>query len=162
MKKQQITSFGKAAIAVLICEAVGISSGFLSRAGMDGWFDTLQKPSWNPPGWLFGPVWATLYFMMGLALWLVWKSDKPEPQKQTAMRFFAVQLFLNFWWSLIFFHFHAMGLAFLDISLMIVAITATIYRFAPISRTAAWLLVPYLSWVCFASILNFTIWQLNR
>lgn len=162
MKRPKITSLGKAIIAILLCETVGITSGLLSAAGMNGWFDTLSKPSWNPPGWLFGPVWTVLYFMMGLALWLVWKSEKPAPQKLKAMKIFALQLFLNFWWSLIFFHFHAPGLAFLEILLLAVTITVTIFQFAPISRTAAWLLVPYLSWVCFASILNYTIWAMNR
>lgn len=161
MKNPKITSFGKAVIAILLCEAVGISSGLLSSAGMNEWFDTLQKPAWNPPGRLFGPVWTTLYFMMGLALWLVWKSDAPEPQKTRACQIFGLQLFLNFWWSLIFFHFHSPGLAFADILLMVITITLTIFQFAPISRAAAWLLVPYLSWVCFASILNYTIWSMN-
>ncbi len=162
MKKPEPSSFSKAVISVLLCEAVGIASGLLSRDGMASWFDTLNKPSWNPPSWLFGPVWTTLYFMMGLALWLVWKSDSPEPQKQTALRLFALQLFFNFWWSLLFFHFHSPGLALVDILLMVATITATIFQFAPISRAAAWLLVPYLSWVCFATILNYTIWAMNQ
>ena len=162
MKNRELNSFVKAILSIAICETVGIVSGFLSRDGMTGWFDTLNKPSWNPPGWLFGPVWATLYFMMGLALWLVWKSDSPALQKQTAARIFGLQLFLNFWWSLIFFHFHSPGLALVDILLMLAAITVTIFRFAPISRAAAWLLVPYLSWVCFATILNYSIWAMNR
>ena len=162
MSNPKITSFTKAVIAILICETVGVLSGFLSSAGMNGWFDTLQKPSWNPPGWLFAPVWTTLYLMMGVALWLVWKSEKPEAEKTKAAQVFALQLFLNFWWSLIFLHFHAPGLAFLDILLMVATITWTIFRFAPISRLAAWLLVPYLSWVCFATILNHTIWSMNR
>lgn len=162
MKNPKISSFSKAIISIALCEAVGIASGLLSRDGMAGWFDTLNKPSWNPPSWLFGPVWTTLYFMMGLALWLVWKSNSPEPQKQAAARMFALQLFLNFWWSLLFFHFHSPGLALVDILLMVAAITVTVFRFAPISPAAAWLLVPYLSWVCFATILNYTIWAMNR
>lgn len=159
--KLQISSLGKATVAVLICEAVGIASGLLSRPGMDEWFYALNKPSWNPPSWLFGPVWTTLYFMMGLSLWFVWKSSAPEPQKTEAMRLFALQLFLNFWWSPIFFKFHSPGLAFLIILAMVVTIFRTIFKFAPISRAAAWLLVPYIAWVCFASLLNWTIWQMN-
>ncbi len=162
MNQLKMTSLGKALVSILICEVVGISSGLLSAAGLNGWFDTLQKPSWNPPSWLFGPVWTTLYFMMGLALWQVWKSEKPEPQKRRAMLVFALQLFLNFWWSLIFFEFHQPGLAFLDIMLMLATIIWTIFLFAPMSRAAAWLLVPYVSWVSFAAILNYTIYLLNR
>jgi translocator protein len=147
--------------AILICEAVGISSGLLSREGLDTWFDTLIKPTWNPPAYLFGPVWTTLYLLMGISLWLVWKADTSVNKKRNAMAVFALQLFLNFWWSLLFFKFHNPGLAFLDIILMVVTILLTIYYFSGISKLAAWLLIPYIAWVIFAAVLNYTIWKLN-
>jgi translocator protein len=145
-----------------MCEAIGIVSGLLSQTEMKTWFITINKPSWNPPAYLFGPVWTILYFLMGIAMWLIWKSDKIESKKTNALLLFALQLFLNFWWSILFFKFHLPGLAFVDIILMVIIIIITIFRFAPISRLAAWLLVPYISWVCFASILNYTIWILNK
>ncbi len=161
MNINSISPFWKIVIAILICEATGIVSGLISQADMNPWFDTLNKPSWNPPGAVFAPVWTTLYLLMGISLGLVWKSSAPEPEKKAAEYLFAAQLFLNFWWSIVFFKFHSLGGAFLIIVLMIITIIWTIFKFAPISRAASWLLVPYISWVCFASILNYTIWSLN-
>ncbi len=152
----------KLIIAILICEVTGILSGFLSNSGRGPWFDSLVKPEWNPPSSVFGPVWTILYLLMGISLWLVWKSNAPEPQKKQAMWLFAFQLFLNFWWSMIFFKFHAIGLAFAEIIMMWVLILFTIIYFSKISKPAAWLLVPYIAWVSFASILNYAIWMLNK
>ncbi len=158
---QGIPSLWKLIIAILICEAVGISSGLLSRAGMNTWFDMLNKPGWNPPAYLFGPVWTTLYFLMGISLWLIWKSNAAAVKKRNAVALFAIQLFLNFWWSLLFFKFHSPELAFIDIMLLLITIFFTIYYFSGISKLAAWLLVPYIAWVSFATVLNYTIWKLN-
>ncbi|MDQ3017903.1 MAG: tryptophan-rich sensory protein [Bacteroidota bacterium] len=152
----------KLIIAILICEGTGILSGFLSNSGRGTWFDSLVKPEWNPPSYLFGPVWTFLYLLMGISLWLIWKSQAPESQKKIAMWLFAVQLFLNFWWSMIFFKFHSIGLAFAEIIMLWVLILFTIISFSKISKPAAWLLVPYIAWVSFASILNYTIWMLNK
>ena len=152
----------KLLISILLCEAVGIVSGLLSQTNMSVWLATLNKPSWNPPSWLFGPVWTILYALMGLALWLIWKSHADETSKRIALFVFALQLFLNFWWSLLFFRFHSPGLALINILLMIGVIIITLFRFAPISRKACWLLVPYLLWVCFAAILNYAIWFMNK
>lgn len=157
-----ISSFWKWVIAVVICEAAGIVSALLSMTAMNPWFDTLNKPSWNPPSYLFGPVWTTLYVLMGTALWLIWKSDAPEREKKNAELVFALQLFLNFWWSIIFFRFHSLSLAFAEVMLLLITIFITMVRFAPISRTASWLMVPYISWVSFASILNYTLWMMNK
>jgi translocator protein len=157
-----IPSLWKFVIAILICEAVGITSGLLSQSGMNTWFSTLNKPSWNPPAYLFGPVWATLYFLMGISLWLIWKTNAPENHKRNAVTIFAIQLFLNFWWSIIFFKFHSSGIALIDIFLMVITISLTIYYFSYISPLAAWLLVPYIAWVSFATVLNYTIWCMNR
>ncbi len=159
--KNRISNFWKLVICIVLCEAVGLISGLLSQAEMSSWFATLNKPDWNPPSYLFGPVWTFLYLLMAISLWLVWKSDAPENQKRNAQLIFALQLFLNFWWSILFFKLHSPLAALVDIVLMVVIIIITIFRFASISRTAAWLLVPYISWVCFATILNFTIWFMN-
>jgi translocator protein len=125
------------------------------------WYQTIQKPTWNPPNWIFGPVWTTLYVMMGIALWVVWKEDTSRELKIIAFVLFAVQLLLNFFWSFIFFKLEQPGWAFAEIVVLWVAILATIFAFGQVNKAAAWLLVPYISWVTFAGILNYTIWRLN-
>jgi translocator protein len=106
-----MTNTVKLIIAIIIPLAVGATSGFFTASGVGSWYQTINKPSWNPPSWIFGPVWTTLYVMMGIALFLIWKSDAPDTQKRTAMLLFAVQMVLNFFWSFIFFKQHQMGWA---------------------------------------------------
>ncbi|MGB5030019.1 MAG: TspO/MBR family protein, partial [Chitinophagaceae bacterium] len=130
--------------------------------GVESWYQTIARPTWNPPGWLFGPVWTTLYVMMGISLFLVWKEDTSVELKKIGIALFAVQLVLNFFWSFIFFNQHQIGWALVEIIAMWVFILLTIFAFAQVNKAAAWLLVPYISWVSFATILNFTIWQLNK
>ena len=152
----------KLIISILIPVAVGAVSGFFTSSEIPGWYQTINKPTWNPPSWLFGPVWTTLYVMMGVALFLIWKSDASQSVKKTAIILFATQLVLNFFWSFIFFNQHQIGWAVVEIITMWIFILLTIFAFAPINKIAAWLLVPYISWVSFATILNYTIWQLNK
>ena len=147
----------KLAICTIICQATGIISGLLTTTQNNVWYDTIIKPSWNPPGYLFGPIWTILYLLMAISLWIIWKSNYPENQKKLASYFFAAQLFLNFWWSILFFKFHSPMVALFEIIVMIILIFLTILRFAEISKTAAWLLVPYISWVLFAAILNYNL-----
>ena len=150
-------------ISVLIPVGIGAISGLFTASNVKTWFVTVAKPSFNPPGWLFAPVWTTLYVMMGIAFFLVWKNETIQKSiKQKAIILFAIQMVLNFLWSFIFFQQHEIGWALVDIVLLWIFILLTIFSFAPISKTAAWLLVPYISWVSFATILNFAIWQLNR
>lgn len=156
-----MSSYVKLLIAIAIPVLAGGISGFFTVTGVESWYQTIQKPSWNPPNWVFGPVWTTLYVMMGIALWLVWKEDTSRELKLIAGILFAAQLTLNFFWSFIFFKLELPGWAFAEILVMWVAILATIFAFAQVNKTAAWLLVPYISWVSFAAMLNFTIWRLN-
>ena len=151
----------KLIIAIAIPVAVGAISGFFTATGVESWYQTINKPSWNPPGWIFGPVWTTLYVMMGIALFLVWKSDSSDILKKTAIALFAIQLILNFFWSFIFFDQQQPGWALVEIIAMWIFILLTIFAFGNVSKLAAWLLVPYISWVSFATILNYTIWKLN-
>ena len=127
---------------------------------IEGWYKTIEKPTWNPPDSVFGPVWTTLFVMMAVAAWLVWK-----PAGFTAatvpLTLFAVQLVLNVAWSWIFFGMHQPGWAFVEIVILWLAIMATTVAFFRKSTIAGSLMVPYLAWVSFASVLNFTIWQLN-
>lgn len=151
----------KLIIALAIPLIIGLSGGAFTAAEIPNWYAKLNKPSWQPPNWLFGPVWTTLYVLMGIALYLVWKSDVAQSIKQTAFILFAVQLTLNFFWSIVFFNQHQVGWAMAEIIVLWVFILFTIFSFSKINNTAAWLLVPYISWVSFASLLNYTIWKLN-
>lgn len=162
INKNELSAQWKFIIAFMVCQAVGIIAGLLTQNEMSTWFSTLNKPSWNPPAYLFAPVWTLLYFLMGTSLWLIWKNNTaPETQKMRAMVTFAFQLFLNFMWSILFFKCHSPALAFIDITLLTIAILVTIGRFARMSKLAAWLLLPYLLWVCFATLLNYRIWSMN-
>ena len=148
-------------ISILIPFLVGGIAGFFTTAGVNGWYAVANKPFFNPPNWLFAPVWTALYIMMGIALYLVWKTETTNAVKQTALILFGVQLALNFLWSFIFFYAKQPGWAFADIIAMWIVILLTIIWFGKISTTAAWLLVPYIFWVSFASLLNFYIWKHN-
>ncbi len=152
----------KLIIAIAIPLIVGGTSGFFTATGVESWYQTIARPTWNPPGWIFGPVWTTLYVMMGISLFLVWKEDTSVELKKIGIALFAVQLVLNFFWSFIFFNQHQIGWALVEIAAMWVFILLTIFAFAQVNKAAAWLLVPYISWVSFATILNYTIWQLNK
>jgi len=126
----------------------------------DAWYTALAKPAWNPPSWLFGPVWTTLYLLMGVAAWLVWRRGGWAAQRRP-LGWFAAQLVLNALWTPLFFGFHRIDLALLEIVVLWAAIVATIVAFARPSVVAAWLLAPYLAWVSFATFLTFTLWRLN-
>jgi tryptophan-rich sensory protein len=124
-----------------------------------GWYDALAKPSWTPPGHLFGPVWSTLYFAMGLSAWLVWRRGR-RPAVRGALMLFLVQLALNALWTPVFFGLHQPGLGFAVLCLLWAAIAATILAFARHDALAGAMLVPYLGWVTFAAALNFATWRL--
>lgn len=151
----------KLIVAIAIPLIIGLSGGAFTASAIPTWYAQLQKPSWQPPNWLFGPVWTTLYLLMGIALYLVWKSNAVQSYRQTAFILFAIQLTLNFFWSIIFFNQHQIGWAMAEILVLWISILLTIFSFGKINQTAAWLLVPYISWVSFAAILNYTIWKLN-
>lgn len=124
------------------------------------WYASLRKPAWNPPAWVFGPVWSALYTMMAVAAWLVWKRGGLVVQRRPLALFLA-QLLLNAAWTPLFFGLHQPGAAFAVIILLWLAIAGTLVAFRPVSRAAAWLLAPYLAWVTFAAVLNGTLWRLN-
>lgn len=157
----QMTKTVKLIISIAIPLAVGGVAGFFTSSSVNGWFQSLNKPSFNPPSWLFGPVWTTLYILMGIAFYLVWVAPADEQLKRRAQAFYFIQLALNFAWSFIFFSAKQPGWAVVDIVLLWVMILATILQFRRISPAAAWLLVPYICWVSFATVLNTAIWRLN-
>lgn len=144
---------------VVGCEAAGLV-GLPFNTGSDGgWYDSLTKPSFNPPSWVFGPVWTTLYALMAVAAWRVWRSA--DRRRRAALTLFAVQLVLNAAWSPLFFGAHRAGWALVDLCALWLALVATIASFARIDRLATALLVPYLGWVTFAGVLNAEIVRLN-
>lgn len=146
---------------IVLCQSAGIIAAILTAQSVQTWYPTLLKPSFNPPSWLFGPVWIVLYLMMGIALYLIWQRSGTGQNVQTAVIFFIIQLVLNAAWSLIFFGLQSPFWAFVEIVALWIAILITIILFREISRTASYLLVPYILWVTFAAILNFSIWRLN-
>lgn len=149
--------------AILLCEAVGILGSVLTASQIQTWYLTeVIRPSFSPPNWLFGPVWTILYALMGIALYLVWEQKKRNKEWRAAIAIFFVQLFLNAIWTPIFFGMHALGFAFGVIIAMWLAIVLTIIVFYRQKKVAGYLLIPYLLWVSFASVLNGAIWYLNR
>lgn len=147
-------------VFIVVCLGAGGLGAIATTPEIEGWYATLDKPRWNPPDFVFGPVWTTLYVMMAFAAWTVWK---PEGFKAATvpLTLFAVQLALNIAWSWIFFGMHQPGWAFAEIVILWLAILATAMAFSRTSKIACWLMLPYLAWVSFASVLNFTIWRLN-
>ncbi len=152
----------KLVISLIAPQVAGLIGSVFTVTSVTGWYSTIVRPDFAPPNWIFGPVWTTLFVLMGIALFLVWKKEDAQKKKvKLALQFFAVQLVLNTLWSIIFFGLQSPGWAFVEIIFLWISIALTLYLFAPISRLAAWLLVPYLAWVTFAAYLNFSIWMLN-
>jgi tryptophan-rich sensory protein len=145
---------------VALCLLTGAVGAALTAVSVRDWYPTLRKPPWTPPDWLFGPVWTTLYVLMALAAWLVWRRGG-WPASRAALGLFAVQLVLNGAWSGLFFTLRSPGAAFAEIIHLWVAILATVWAFVQVSRLAAGLLAPYLIWVTYAAALNGAIWMMN-
>jgi tryptophan-rich sensory protein len=154
-------------VSVAVPLALGGIGGAITAGAIPGWYATLAKPSWNPPSWLFGPVWTVLYVAMGVAAWRVWRAGRtPLPPAQgpvvrRALIAYGVQLALNASWTPVFFGLKRIDIALVIIVAMLLAIAETTRRFYRVDRRAALLLLPYLAWVAFATVLNARIWQLN-
>ncbi len=142
---------------LLLCLSASTTAVFVSTGG---WFAELCKPSWNPPSWVFGPIWTLLYIMMAIAAWLVWRQGGWKLQR-LALGVFLLQWLLNALWTPLFFGMHQLGLAFGEIILLWVVLALTAILFWQVKKSAGWLLLPYLAWVSFAMALNFSIWRLN-
>ncbi|MEX1310701.1 MAG: TspO/MBR family protein [Candidatus Sulfomarinibacteraceae bacterium] len=152
----------KLVIAIALPLVVGGLSGYATAGGVSTWYPTLVKPSFNPPAWVFGPVWTLLYIMMGVAAFLVWRQGLVAEGVRVALAVFIIQLALNGLWSILFFGLQAPGWAFVEIILLWLAIVATLGLFWRVVPAAGLLLVPYLAWVSFATVLNASLWWLNR
>jgi len=145
---------------IAVCFAAAGIGGAVTTPKIATWYATLAKPTWNPPNWIFGPVWSALYFGMAVAAWLVWRQAGFTGVKLPLI-LFGTQLVLNVLWSCIFFGLEIPGLAFVEVVLLWTVIAATMILFWLRSSVAGILFLPYLAWVSFASVLNFTIWRLN-
>jgi len=155
-------NIGKLVVSLAACQAAGIVGGLFTASSIGSWYAGLNKPSFNPPNWVFGPVWITLYVLMGIALYLVWTGDFPGKMKQTAMILFFVQLVLNMLWTFFFFYLQKPFLGLIEIIVLLVFIVLTMWKFYSLRPAAAYLMVPYLLWVGFATVLTFSLWNLNR
>ena len=151
----------KLTISILACLILGGLSGISTTSAITGWYSTLIKPSFNPPNWIFGPVWTLLYILMGISFALIWNKGIEKKEIKNALGIFVFQFLLNLVWSFLFFGMQNPAIAFIDIVILWLAIILTVKKFLPIDKAAAYLLIPYLLWVSFASLLNISIWYLN-
>lgn len=142
--------------------AVGFVGAQGSLRGLDFWYIALNKPAWNPPGFVFAPVWTGLYVMMSVAAWQVWNHPDPSPRRTWGLVVYGFQLVLNGLWPWLFFAFGKLAVSFVEILILLATLVLNAVLFAGIRRSAAWLFLPYLLWVTFAACLNFAIWRLNR
>ena len=153
----------KIAIALIVCLLVGYSASVVTRPSVESWYPTLIKPIFNPPNWIFMPMWTFLYILMAVAAGLVWDKIKEQNEVvKKALAFFLIQLTLNAIWSYLFFGLKNPMLALIEIALLWLMIYETYLKFIKINKTAGYLLIPYLAWVAFAAILNGSIWWLNK
>ena len=148
-------------VALAVCLFIGFMASLATQVGIADWYPTLNKPWFNPPNWIFGPVWGILYVLMGIAAGIVWSKGFYHKWVKTALYHFMFQLLLNGAWSILFFGLKEPLWALLDIIALFVILIFTIRWFKIVSDTAAYLLIPYVVWVLFAAILNFEIWRLN-
>lgn len=151
----------KLSVSIAACQSAGVLGSFFTRQSVSTWYLGLHKPSFNPPSWVFGPVWITLYTLMGVSLFLVWRKQGSSKSKTAALGFFFIQLVLNVLWSVLFFGMRLPGAAFIEIMTLWLCAAVTLYLFFRLSHAAGVLLIPYLLWLTFAVVLNFSLWRLN-
>jgi benzodiazapine receptor len=147
-------------ISVLIAQGIGLLSGFLSMNSSKA-YENFNKPPFSPPGWVFPVVWTVLFFLMAIAAYRIWMKGKSGEDVSKAFILYGIQLFLNFLWSIIFFRYRLYAIAFLELLVLLVFILLTTFEFYRIDKTAGYLMIPYIAWVSFAGVLNYTIWMLN-
>ncbi len=157
MKKQNVI---KLIGALVVCQLAGIIGSLFTTPSIKGWYETITKPSFNPPNWIFGPVWFTLFVLMGIALYLILKK-KNSKARTIALWLFATQLVLNTLWSIIFFGLQNPLFALIELAILLIVLIFTTIHFYKLNKTAGILLLPYLAWGTFAAVLNFFIWKLN-
>lgn len=148
----------KLLLSIVMCEGAGLAGSIFTFAAIPTWYVTLNKPAFSPPNFIFGPVWTTLYALMGISLYLIWTSGK---KIKGALLLFGIHLFFNITWSIVFFGLKSPLLGLINIVVLWILILVVIYKFWKINQWAGILLLPYLAWVNFATFLNYNIWVLN-
>lgn len=161
MEKTHPYSLGVLALFILLCLFVEVAGGWFTQYSLNTWYPDLIKPSWTPPGWIFGPIWTILYLLMAISVWLIWNREQLSGYHVQPYALFVLQLALNLAWSWLFFYLKNPFLALINMILLISVLGYTIYVFWQISRLAASLLIPYWLWLVFALTLNAGIWWLN-
>lgn len=151
----------KIVVCIILCMVLGFASGLSSGSSIQNWYSTLNKPFFNPPNWIFGPVWTVLYIMMGISVGRIWHKLSNSAQSKTPIILFIIQFFLNLLWTFLFFVFQSPLLGLIDIVLLLFLLVLTIISFKKIDKLSAYLLIPYLLWVSFATLLNASILYLN-
>jgi len=161
MKNKTLIGISKLIISIIICQLAGVFGSFFTRPAIPTWYATLNKPSFTPPNWVFSPVWITLFILMGISAFLVWNKGIDYKGIKKALTIFCVQLILNVSWSVAFFGFKSPLFGLIVIIILWIAILFTIFNFFKVTKTAGFLLIPYILWVSFAAVLNFSLWRLN-
>jgi len=154
--------FIKLTASIAICLTAGFVGSIFTTPAIDSWYATINKPSFNPPNWIFAPVWTTLFILMGISLYLIMQQSSAGKNIKKSLYLFFGQLLLNIIWSVIFFGFKNPALALIEIIILLAVIILTTKEFKKINPLASWLFWPYICWVGFALILNFSIWFLNK
>lgn len=157
----KINTIAKLLLSILPPLAVGAIAGFFTSKAIPGWYVTLNQPSFNPPNWIFGPVWTTLYILMGISFFMVWQLPPNEVRKQS-IRIYWIQLILNFLWSFLFFYFKNIGFALIEIVILWLSIVLMLKLFYKVKPLASYINVPYILWVSFATALNIAYYALNN
>ncbi|WP_243428140.1 TspO/MBR family protein [Clostridium rhizosphaerae] len=147
--------------SIIIAEGAGILSAYLGMSNREN-YESFIKPSFAPPEWVFGIVWTILYLLMAIAAYRIWLKGKKEANVRKALTLYGIQLLLNFLWTIIFFRFRLIGLAFFELMLLLIFTLLTTFEFFRIDKIAGILMIPYILWVSFAGVLNFTFWMLNN
>ena len=156
----KISHIIKLIISILLPLSVGAIAGMFTSQAIPTWYASLNRPFFSPPNWVFGPVWTSLYILLGISFFLIWKEEASK-ERDLAIKVFSIQMLLNFAWSFLFFYFNLIGVALIEIILLWISIAAMIYLFYKIKPFAAYLNIPYLLWVSFATILNAGYYFLN-
>ena len=158
MKASKVSGIIKLITSITICLAAGVLGSIFTTPAIPTWYETLIKPSFAPPNWVFAPIWTSLFIMMGISFFIIWQMGSSNGR---ALYIFSIQLILNVLWSAIFFGLRSPLAGLIEICILWILILLTIMEFMKISRTAGLLLIPYILWVSFAAVINFFIWRLN-
>lgn len=152
----------KLVLSIAVCQGAGLIGTIITISSIENWYNLLNQPSFRPPNWLFGPVWTILYTLMGISLYWIWTAGTKKKEVRNALKLFAVHLVFNATWSIVFFGMHNILLSLINIIVLWILIIMVMIKFYKIDKKASLILLPYLAWVSFATVLNFSIFLLNR